>query len=72
VVIATEFGFAFDENGEPVGCPAAFEVAHHAHPSRDIFMGRKKRAAGPAEVLEIPSGPDWLGPRFNACGPLGD
>jgi hypothetical protein len=34
VVIATEFGFAFDEKGEPVGCPAAFEVAHHAHPSR--------------------------------------
>jgi hypothetical protein len=34
LVIATEFGFAFDENGEPVGCPAAFEVALHAHPSR--------------------------------------
>ena len=29
-------------------------------------MGRKKRATGAAEMLEITSGPDWPGFRFNA------
>jgi hypothetical protein len=37
-----------------------------ATPPDDIFVGRKKRATGADGVLEIPSGPDWLGSWFNA------
>jgi hypothetical protein len=54
--------------------PARFECGSSDTPRpTDIYMRRKKRTtAAVAEVLEIPCGPDCLGARFNARGPLGD
>jgi hypothetical protein len=64
VVMATEFGFAYNETGER-GCTSAFECGSSRPPPADISMGRNKRATRSGRVLEISSGRDWLGSRFN-------
>jgi hypothetical protein len=45
----------------------ALNVNHQTPtPPTDLYMGCKKRDWERLEVLEIPSGHDWLGYRFNA------
>ena len=73
LVIATEFGFAFDENGEPVGCPAAFECGS-SRPPFPLTSSWAARSARPERPRYSRFLPAPIGSALGSmpCGQLGD